>query len=333
MSFTYDKAHELMELAHANSRFAHAYLIMGPPGSGKEALAMRMMEMVNPPADGVPKGSLNEFRSSTTSVIGPESKSRRIKVEAIRAIEHTLQMAAPEGVTKFAVIKDADCMGQEAENAFLKTLEEPPASSRLLLLTSRPEMLLDTILSRCIRVALTGHSGPAKISDTTAMFLESLRKHTLSGKGGVSGALGLMARFSGILKEEKASIAKRYEEEQKAEAAVYRQTTEGDYLKRREEYFKAITEAEYLDSRNRLIEYLVMWFGDALRLHALPSGGQAGLNLDLPEYADATGKLAADYSIDQLTERIDAVEELRSNLSTNVFEALALEVGFIRAFA
>lgn len=327
MSFSYDKALGLMELAHANSRFAHAYLIMGPPGSGKEALAMRMMEMVNPPADGIPKVSLNAFKSSTTSVIGPESKSRRIKVDAIRAIEHTLQMASPEGVTKFAVIKDADCMGQEAENAFLKTLEEPPNSSRLLLLTSRPEILLDTILSRCIRIALTGRSGPAEVNETTAAFLESLRKHTLAGKGGISGALGLMAKFSSILKEEKASIAKRYEEEQKAEAAMYRQTTEGDYLKRRDDYFKAITEADYLEQRNRLIEFLVMWFGDALRQQT------GSTNLDLPAYTDATSKLASTYSIDDLSKKIDAVENLRSNLSTNVFEALALEVGFIRAFA
>ena len=69
-----------------------------------------------------------------------------------------------------------------------------------------------------------------------------------------------------------------------------------------------------------------MWFGDAMRQ-------QHGVtHLDLPAYAAATGALAARMSIDELSDRIDAVEDLRANLNTNVFEALALEVGFIRAF-
>ena len=113
MSFRYEKALELMELAHANERFAHAYLIMGPPGSGKEKLAIRMMEMVNEADRQKGATTLEALRSSTTTVIGPESKSRRITVDAIRALEHTLHMAAPAGVTKFAIVQEADRMGQE----------------------------------------------------------------------------------------------------------------------------------------------------------------------------------------------------------------------------
>lgn len=327
MSFRYEKALELLELAHANGRLAHAYLIMGPPGSGKERLAISMIEMVNERDRVKGATSLEDLRSSSTTVIGPESKSRRITVEAIRAVEHTLQMAAPAGVTKFAVVKDADRMGQEAENAFLKTLEEPPQASRLLLLTSRPEMLLETILSRCIRVTLSGSAVPAVFSEAERGFLETLRDHAMKSRKGVSGALGLMSGFSDILKKEKAAITKQNEAAEKVEVAHYKNKTEGNYLKQREEYYKAMTEAEYLERRNRLIEYLVMWFGDAMRQ-------QHGVkHLDLPEFTAATGALAGRLSIDELSRRIDAVEELRANLNTNVFEALALEVGFIRAFA
>ncbi|MDF1860848.1 MAG: hypothetical protein P1U87_11590 [Verrucomicrobiales bacterium] len=325
MSFTLPQAIDLIDLAKANGRLAHAYLITGPVGSGKEALAVRMVGMVNPGTNATAL-SLNELRDSYVSVIGPESKSRRISIKAIRTIEHTLQMAAPSEITKFAIIKDADRMGIEAENAFLKTLEEPPKSSRLLLLSSRPEMLLETILSRCIRVSLSGKPGPAEISESARAFLDSLRRHAEKGAGGISGALGLMAKFAGILKEEKALIAKRNEEALKAEVAHYRQTTEGDYLKQREEYYKALTEAEYLEQRNRLIDFLMMWFGDAMRQQ------NGSLHLDLPEYADATGRLAKTLTTDELGQRVEAVETLRGNLATNVFEALALEVGFIRAF-
>ncbi|NRB76427.1 MAG: hypothetical protein HRU46_18860, partial [Verrucomicrobiales bacterium] len=99
-----------------------------------------------------------------------------------------------------------------------------------------------------------------------------------------------------------------------------------DYLKRREEYYKALTEAEYLQQRNQLIDYLMMWFGDAMRLQ---HGSQ---HLDLPDYKEGTRLLANSLSIDELSQRVKAVETLRDNLNTNVFEALALEVGFIRAF-
>ncbi len=327
MSFPYEKAIELLEAAHANGRLAHAYLITGPSGSGKERLAIRMIEMVNERDRTKGATSLEELRSSSTSVIGPESKSRRIGVEAIRNVEHVLQMAAPTGVTKFAVVKDADRMGPEAENAFLKTLEEPPQASRLLLLTARPEMLLETILSRCVRVTLSGSPVPAVFSEAENRFLEALREHSEKGRKGISGAFGLMSGFSNILKQEKAGITKQNEAAEKAEAALYKNKTEGDYLKQREKYYKALIEAEYLDRRNRLIEYLVMWFGDAMRQQ------HGAKHLDLPAFAPATGALAARLSSEDLGRRLDAIEELRDNLNTNVFEALALEVGFIRAFA
>ncbi len=325
MSFKYETAVNLVEQAQQNGRLAHAYLIAGPSGSGKEALAVKMVEMVNSNVVS-PEGGLDAMRSSTTAVIGPESKSRRITVDAIRGVEHTLQMAAPSGVTKFAIVKDADRMGPEAENAFLKTLEEPPASCRLLLLTSRPEMLLETILSRCIRINLAGKSGPVELGESASGFLNALRQHVVNQHTGVSGALGLMSRFASILKDEKSVIAKRNDEALKAEVAHYRQTTEGDYLKRREEYYKALTEAEYLQQRNQLIDYLMMWFGDAMRIQ------NGAKHLDLPAYEEGTRLLAKSMNTDELSRRVRAVETLRENLNTNVFEALALEVGFIRAF-
>lgn len=327
MSFRIETAIELLEQAHRNARLAHAYLITGPAGAGKEKLAIRMIEMVNEAARTKQARALDELKNSTTTVIAPESRSRRITVEAIRTAEHTLQMAAPDGVTKFLVVRDADRMGVEAENAFLKTLEEPPSASRLLLLTARPEMLLDTILSRCITLALKGPDGPADVPERAGEFLEKLRDYTESGERSLSAAMGLVAGFTTVLKEEKEEITKRNEAAFKQEVATYKQTTEGDYLKRREEYYKALTQAEYLEQRNRLVEFLVMWLGDALRQqHGAPQ-------LDLPAFAEATRKLAGDSDTPDLCRRIDAVEKLRSNLQTNVAEALALEAAFIRAFA
>ncbi len=327
MSFRYERALTLIERAAAKGRLAHAYLLMGPPGSGKERLAMRMIELVNPGDRILPAEDLEDLRSGYVTILSPESKSRKISVESIREVEHTLHMAAPAGITKFAVIRDADRMGDAASNAFLKTLEEPPSSSRVLLLTSRPEMLLETILSRCIRVPLVGGHTAEVAGERERAFLDLLAEQATQKRVGVSVALRLMGAFAELLKSEKESIEEANKESARAEVALYRNKTDGSYLKDREEYWEGLTASEYLDRRNRILESLIVWFGDALRQqHGAPQ-------LDLPDYAAATAALAAQFGVEELTRRLAGVERLRDDLGTNVNESLALEAGFLRAFA
>jgi DNA polymerase-3 subunit delta' len=326
MSFRYERAVELVERAAESGRLAHAYLLMGPPGSGKERLAIRMIEMAGPSDRLVPAASLEELRSPTVAVVSPESKSRRISVEAIREVEHLLQMGAPGGVTKFAVIREADRMGDGAGNAFLKTLEEPPSSCRILLLTSRPEMLLETILSRCIRVPLAGPLVPEAPGEGVAAFLALLGEQAIKGRSGLPTALLLAGAFASLLKSEKEAIEKSNAAAAKEEAARYKNKTDGNYLKDRETYWEALTASEYLDRRSRILEYLVSWFGDALRQK------QGVGHRDLPWHTDATSALARQFPPEDLIRRLGGVEELRDHLATNVNESLALEVAFLRAF-
>ncbi len=325
MSFSADKAYELIALSRDQDRLAHAYLITGPVGAGKSALAERVIRLVN----GHPGEltGLDSLRGSHVTLVRPESRSRTISIASIRAAEHTLHMSVDRGITKFAVVVDCDRMGPQAENAFLKTLEEPPRGSMLLMITSQPEQMLDTILSRCIRVDLMGPPGGLPLSEAARELLDALAAHSRGGVTGVSGALGLMSIFSSVLKDEKAAITKRHEEAQKAEAEHYRKVTEGDWLKKREDYYKGLIESEYLQRRGQLMEYLVAWFGDALRQQA---GGQ---RLDLPDYAEHTAAIARQFPGQELDRRIEVFEKLRSHFSTNVHEVLAMEVAFIRAFA
>lgn len=325
MSFSAEKAFALINQARDNGRLGHAYLVAGPAGSGKHTLAERIIRRVN----GLPEviEGLESVVGGEVTLVRPESRSRSIKIEAIRAAEHTLQMSAGRGLTKFAVVDDCDRMGPEAENAFLKTLEEPPRASMLLLLTSQPELLLDTIRSRCIRLSLMGPSGEPGLADSARRLLDALAAHFEAGTRGISGALGLMATFATVLKEEKAEIKGRHDEALKAETATYQKASEGDWLKRRDAYYKGLTEAEYLQFRSRMIEYLVAWFGDALRQQA------GGAQLDLPDYAAITRQVADRHPGPELDRKIQSVERLRSHLETNVQEALAMEVAFIRTFA
>ncbi|HXW68316.1 MAG TPA: DNA polymerase III subunit delta' [Dissulfurispiraceae bacterium] len=75
-----------------------------------------------------------------------------IKIDAVRRLEERLFLKALEGRKKIAIIDDADTMNINAANAFLKTLEEPPGDSLVVLVSSNPYGLPDTIRSRCISI-------------------------------------------------------------------------------------------------------------------------------------------------------------------------------------
>ncbi|MBI5675942.1 MAG: DNA polymerase III subunit delta' [Nitrospirae bacterium] len=85
-------------------------------------------------------------------IVGPEGDGDQIKVDAIRQLEESLSYKPFEGEYKIAIIDNAEKMNQSTANAFLATLESPPAHSILIMVSSRPEMLLSTIRSRCQRI-------------------------------------------------------------------------------------------------------------------------------------------------------------------------------------
>src|SRR5947209_2391221 len=153
MAFTRKAAIGLLRRAHDQKRLGHAYLISGPAGSGKREVAAELASTVN----GTDAGDVFSSRAREIFIAEPESKSRRILIEQIRALEHGLQMQAAEGRRKVAIIADADRLQPQAANAFLKTLEEPPANSLLLLLSALPQALPDTIVSRCISIPLAAN--------------------------------------------------------------------------------------------------------------------------------------------------------------------------------
>jgi DNA polymerase-3 subunit delta' len=322
MAFTTEAALGYLESAHRQGRLAHAYLVTGAVGSVVQEFALSMIRMVN----GEEGSSLEEVCSGHVHLLRPESKSRRITVKQVRELEKRLYMGAPSGKTKVAVIQDADRLGQEAENAFLKTLEEPPDGSLILLLSSQPQQLLDTILSRCLRVPLRGeHRFDSEAAEENAV-LEVLEAHLRDAGGSATAALGLAGRFSGILRELKTGITKRYDLALKEETKIYAKRIEGDWLAKREDYYKAVSETEYLERRNRLVDCLLAFLGDALRQ-------QHGVtHLDLESRRAATEAMARRCAPAELSRRFGALERMRTLLETNASEKLVFEVSFLEAF-
>jgi len=335
VSQTADRSFELIKAAYERDRLAHAFLISGALGSGKEQLASRLISLINKPSEntgmdlfGEPVEEkilpLDEQESSWVRVIRPRSKSRRIRIEEIRDLESTLHLAAPANETKIGVIVDAHCMTEQAVNAFLKTLEEPPNNTLLLLLSSKPQRLLPTILSRCVRIKLTG--GRSLDLDGGEELVAALNEVAKKGFGNLISALQMKAVFANFLAAKKAEVEAAAKAAAKEESATYRDATDGTWLKEREDFHKASAEAEYLEARGRYLDVILAWLADIIRIKTNASG------LDFPESAPLLKIIAEAESISQITRRLEALERLRQTLDTNASEALALEVGFLKTF-
>lgn len=337
MAVTAARAFDLMEGAHQRERLAHAFLISGPAGSGKRALAARVIQMVNPPADAggidlfgepaesVEAAELDSLEGEFVRIVRPRSRSRRILIGEIRELERSMHLAAPRGVWKIGVIVDSDRMSDESANAFLKTLEEPPPGCLLILLTAHAEILLPTIRSRCVGTVLQ----PTERYEV----LEEEERNTFAKilargaeKPSARNALLLKASFESLLAARKSTIGSANAAALKQESDLYKQATEGDWLEEREKFYDALSASEYLAVRSALVDWLIAWLGDAVRQKV----GVA--ELDFAEYAEETAKFSASQDLEALLLRIDTLQELRDLLHTNVSEGLAIEVSFLKAF-
>ena len=140
----------------------HAWLITGPPGSGRSVAAQCFAAALQCTADGVP--GCGECRACTTTMAGTHGDVRRvvpeglsIGVDEMRAIVQTASRRPSTGRWQIVVIEDADRLTEGAANALLKVVEEPPASTVFLLCAPSvdPEDIAVTLRSRCRHVALT----------------------------------------------------------------------------------------------------------------------------------------------------------------------------------
>ncbi|MCX6995713.1 MAG: DNA polymerase III subunit, partial [Kiritimatiellaeota bacterium] len=241
----------------ADGRLAHAYLIHGPVRGAAGMLAEAFLQFFFCHADRPPCGVCPECRR----VIGhthpdvlwlePESKSRQIVIgadenEGIRKVVRFIALSPFSGPRKAAVILDAERMNPQAANAFLKTLEEPPANSLILLLSEAPAALLPTIVSRCQKIDLSAEAV------APGAWLEPLLEWLRAGPA--EDALRATARAGGlrhILAEEKEKI------EVAEQAAVGSEDLE-------EEVFDARIAAKYRGVRAAIFRSILHWHRDVL---------------------------------------------------------------------
>ena len=138
---------ESLKHRFSEGKLHHAVLLIGSSISITSSAALGLTrEILGMLADNDEHPDLFHLR--------PSGKARIITVEKTRALISSLNRTSNQGGAKVAIIHEADRMRKEAANAFLKTLEEPPLGTYLLLLTTRPYSLLATIRSRCLQARL-----------------------------------------------------------------------------------------------------------------------------------------------------------------------------------
>jgi DNA polymerase-3 subunit delta' len=195
-----DRAVNILLSTLGRNRVASAYLFTGESGIGKRSAALNFAKALNCVKDGdtlhVMRDEKEDENASRIThylsrfdacdecpscrkidamthpdlvVVAPEKGE--IRVGEIRAVEGALSFKPFEGKRKVVIIDDAEAMNQAAANAFLKTLEEPPDESMVILITAHPDMLPETIRSRCCRLNFVPLSADADYTLSTMVRL------------------------------------------------------------------------------------------------------------------------------------------------------------------
>lgn len=317
---------ERLRCSLRRGRLAHAYLFDGPPGSGRQAAACALVQALNcqrAEHDGC--GKCDSCRRIAAGKhpdvywVRPESKSRRITVAQIRELEKALSLKPLEARVKAGILVEADCMSEEASNAFLKTLEEPPGQTVLLLLTAEPQRLLPTILSRCLKMPFDrGERGSGPYRAVLAPVFEQL---ATARTARVPAAYGALAKLTAVLRDEQERIRADAERSRESWGELDAETR-----KKLEDQLAARLEGEYRGARAAVMEELSSWFRDVL-LCVQGADPRFLVHRDSLPLLQAA---AAGLSYAQAEAKLEALEGIHDALARNIAEVFALEVGLLK---
>ena len=311
---------EILRLALGNGRLHHAYLFVGPEGVGKRAVALALAKAVHCDE------TANEFCGRCAAcariqnanhpdvrIVETLAGKKEISIQQVREIEKELNFRSFSGKRKIAIIDPATSMNLSAQNALLKTLEEPPQDSVLILIAPNAGALLPTLRSRCLRISF----GPLA-RDEVARYLmskEGINQDDASLRAALSmGSLGAAIRFD---KDELL-------EKRRSWAALLLSLSAGDYR-------GAIEAAEAIASNKeeslRFLEWTETWYRDLL-VHAATKNSEEMVNVDmLTEIGSQSAKSNFERMLASFAQTARAAGRIQRNLNRRmVLESLFFKV-------
>ncbi|RPI82795.1 MAG: DNA polymerase III subunit delta' [Chloroflexi bacterium] len=307
----------------AQGRVRHAYLFTGPSGLGRRTLALYFAQSVNctqPLAPGEPCGTCSsclrfaKMQHPDLSTVQAEQEGGTLKVDQIRELQHSLALAPYEARYRIALLLRFEEANQNAQNALLKTLEEPNRQVLMLLTASSAEDLLPTIVSRCEVVRMS------------AVPLEELKTGLQTFYKIPAEEAALLAHLS----EGRPGLARRYYNERKLLDS--RETVLGEHRhllsSSRAERFayadKVTKRTKDRDPREELRKILVIWLSYWRDILLTTAGAEAPItNLDHKTEIEA---LAAALNLQTVHKAAAAIQRTLGLLEINANTKLALEV-------
>ena len=313
-----DKAKKLLHRAVKQDRLAHALLFKGAMGVGKKTFARTFAAALNcqEPQGYEPCGqcpSCVKFRSSSHPdfiVIEPEGAA--IKINQVRELKKNLAFPPLEAKIRVALLCDIHTMRREAANSLLKTLEEPPAQTMLILTADEAAGILPTILSRCQTVPFfpLPQTEVAKIlTQEAGLDPESAVTLSAMAEGSLGRARLLLTKDLLGLRREIVDLLLRLEPNTPATILAVGELAE--------------TAAKLKEDLSELFELLATWLHDLLLFgHGAPD---KIINHDLRAACPAACRR---WSSDQLSQKLRLLETSRKQLSHNCNPTAVCEVLF-----
>ena len=322
-----DRIKTLLRRSLAEGRVGQSLLLAGPRGVGKHCFAIAVAQALNcaQVVDGEPCGeciacrkiSRGEhadvrtiLRESQDPLVRKDPKSQFIKIEQTRALAEQAQFRPYEGRRRVFIIDEAEWLRNEAANSLLKTLEEPPDSSLLILITAKPFSLIDTIRSRCLLLSFA------------PLNTEEIDRYLQNVRGVSSSEARLRARLAG------GSIGRAIDLDLSSHREMRNVLLELlETLAFSRDSISLMRVAEHLGRKldryefENYLDAFTVLLSDLFRLK-LHQDNRLLINEDIVQTLE---RIADRLEIDQITEWTDRIEQVFLGLPRNVNRQLAME--------
>ncbi|HJX10099.1 MAG TPA: DNA polymerase III subunit delta' [Candidatus Binatia bacterium] len=311
---------EILRRALGNGRLHHAYLFVGPEGSGKRTVALALAKAIhcreteNDFCDRCPDcARIRAGNHPDVRLVQTLEDKKEISIKQVREIEKDLNFRSFSGNRKVAIIDPATLLNTSSQNALLKTLEEPPQNSLIVLIAPNAGALLPTLRSRCLRISF----GPLA-RDEVARYLmskEGINQDDASLRAALSmGSLGAALRLD---KEE-------FLGQRRSWAEKVSSLTSGNYR-------GAIEAAEAIainkEESLHFLEWAETWYRDLL-VHAATENSEEMVNVDmLTEIGSQSAKGNFEQMLALFAQTARAAGRIQRNLNRRmVLESLFFKV-------